>query len=493
MSAIGSNDLAILGNFARREVESRHATHVGRDPRPFLNMVKSMKKLCQFPGNGVEFLIKEPAYNINAQKWSGTDTLQEPQQIKNGLMATATPTNMFNNFGWNHDDIHKQCGVTIIPNATGGTTIDGRVIRRNRDNEKILFDRVVEDMESFRDRNSHAVDLELHRQGATAKDMVGLLAILSTQNTGLYCGLDRASVTAAQHTIYAGSVTPKVGTPWMDGRGIVGTNGNFFTQLEKFQRHLRNVASMSGLSGGRWMYLVGSGWLDLAKHHVRINGNWQINAGGSAESQINMLMSDERLGLGKDIDLELDYTLDQIDAFYPGEVGVAGSEVALAFTGGSATRQAKGVAYVNTAGQITGASILDPGEGYTSAPTCTITASSGSGGAILWDVFSASSGTGLSQVPADDSRIGRLAGVRVGGITAGSGYPTVGIAAPCTNRLYALYKPSWVYRVQEGRDNLYNIPTDNPRKRQLEQQWDHTHCLFNTCPRANGLFVAASA
>jgi hypothetical protein len=158
---------------------------------------------------------------------------------------------------------------------------------------------------------------------------------------------------------------------------------------------------------------------------------------------------------------------------------------------GQIARHAKGFVTVTAGGALDKLFITDPGVGYATVPTVTLgNAGGGTGGSVSQvKIFSTSSGAAFTTVPSDDVRIGRVDAANFT-IVAGSGYATTGTAAPATNRLYALYEPAWEYLVQEGMDNFLSIPADNPRGRQLEQQWDHTHALTNCCPRVNGILVA---
>lgn len=489
-AVIGSNSAARLAGFARSKCQEKIAVKAARYPRPMINFLDGRKKKTQFPGDEILISIKEPAFNVAAQKWSGTDSMGNPVSIQNGMMASFQSSNMFSSIQWGFDDLRKSCAVTILPNDNG-KTIDARVTSRDAKSERVLFDKLVEDMESFTDRVEELRDLEYHRQGATIKDLSGINSIMPLQNTGLYGGLDRSRIPAVQHVIFAGNDPLSTAPQWMGPRGIVGASGTLLAMLERFFRQLRAAAATSGLPKGRWKCFAGQGFLDLFKTQMRLEKiQFTIDAGSSSD-KINLLISDERVGLGAaDIDLCWDPTLDSLDIIAASEQGVGMSQLTVTFSGGGATRQGRGVAYVSAAGVITAIAVNDPGEGYTSAPTVTIgNAGGGTGATFQALVFAVGAGAGLTTVPADDARLGRLNGVTILG--GGTGFAATNIASLFTNRMYALYEPAWTYWVQDGLDNYMSIPADNPRARLIEQQWDHTHALTNASPRCSGVFVAS--
>jgi hypothetical protein len=167
------------------------------------------------------------------------------------------------------------------------------------------------------------------------------------------------------------------------------------------------------------------------------------------------------------------------------EIGVSISTATVTFTGGGATSQATGLVYVNAAGQVTAIVITDPGAGYTSAPTVTLSnVGAGAGATFQAQVYSASSGTGLIQVAADDNRIGRLANVVVN--AGGANYP-VGDTPLFSKRLYILYKPAWGYEVIKGMDRELVKPADPARSRVSELQFDWGGYLYNQLPGANAV------
>jgi hypothetical protein len=512
-AVIGSNQAARIATLARQKVMEKMLAKVGRNPRPFINFLDSRKKPTQFPGNGIMVGIKEIAVNINAQKWSGTPTLQNANGIQNTLWAEFKSSNMFANTQWGYDDLRKASGVTILPNQNGADTAMARVAASDGDSSRVLYNRLVEDMESFADRTEQLRDLEAHRPGATADDLAGLFAIMPMSMTGQYGGIDRASNPAVQHVLFAGTVAEISGVPWIGAAGTTGASGTLLSQLEKFIRALRTAAFGAGLPKGKWKLFGGSGFFDKLKAQLRLEKvAFNIDA-ASGDSKLNLLITDERLGLSSpDLDLVLDFTLDQMDLDFASEIGLAPSQITATFSGGTfengvsagqvitgsgpnagqIARHAKGFVTVTAAGALSQVFVTDPGVGYTAVPTVTLgNVGGGTGGSVSQvKIFSTSSGAAFTTVPSDDTRIGRVDAANFT-VVAGSGYPTTGTAAPATNRLYAVYEPAWEYLVQEGLDSFMSIPADNPRARQLEQQWDHTHALTNCCPRVNGILVAA--
>ena len=494
MSAvIGSNVAARIAGFANARVLEKMAVKSARYPRPLRKLLEDRKQKTQFTGGELLVPIKEPAVNVSAQKWSGTPTMQNPVNIQPGMMASFAPSNMFSAFQLGLDDLRKSTGITVIPNDNSNNDqIDVRATRRDPSAERVLYKKIAEDLESFVDRCDELVELEGMRQGATADDLAGLNAILPIQNTGNFGGISRASVPAVQHVIFAGNDANATAPQWMGQRGVSGSS--LLLQTEKFFRQLRAAASTCGLPKGRWRCGAGTAWLDLFKTSMRSQG-LQFNIDGDTPSnggKVNILLTDERLGLGSaDCQLEWWPVLDTMDLLYSAEVGVGLSQLTVTFSGGGATRQGRGIAYVTAAGVISSIVVTDPGENYTSFPTVTIgNAGGGTGATFQASVYNTGTGTGLIQVPADDARLGRLASVAV--TAGGTGYAATNVAAPFSNRLYAIYEPAVDYWVQDGLDNRLTIPADNPRARVIEQQWDHTHCLTIKAPRTCGILVASA-
>ena len=382
------------------------------------------------------------------------------------------------------------CGITILPNDNSHNgSADSRVIARDKAGERILYDKFTEDLESAWDRAEENVDLEMHRQGATSKDLAGLNAILPLSLTGNFGGLSRRDIPDIQHVVFAGPGTTSAPNGGNIGATGAVTGSTLLSRLNQFLRKLKMNAATSGLPGGRFRMFGGSRALDNLAAAYRAAGlQWQ--AAAASQRRINLLITDEKLAIG-DMDITLDPTLDIMDTVAASEQGVGVSQLTVTFSGGGATRQASGVAMVSAAGAVTNIVITDFGEGYTSAPSVAIgNVGGGTGATFQANVYSASSGTGLTQVASDDVRIGRLASVTV--TAAGSGYPTTGLAIDFSSRIYALYEPSWDYLVQSGLDMLASIPADNARQRILEQQIDHTHCLVCKAPATNGIFATAS-
>jgi hypothetical protein len=505
-AVIGSSLANRIAGLARQKVLEKVAK-TGRNPRPLKDFCNARKRTTQFTGDGVMVGIKEPALNVGAQTWSGDVTLQSAATVQNMLMATFKSSNMFSNIKWPFDDLRKASGVTILPNDNGAQTADARQYARDPSSERVLYNRLASDIESFEDRADQLVDLALHRPGTgSADDLAGLLALLPLGNTGQMGGLDREGIPSVQHVVFAGGITPQAGVPWIDAGGTVGTGGTFMGQLEKFLRVIRNAAFTCGLTRGKWRLLGGSGFFDKFKTALRAEKiSWNIDAGNPG-SMLNVLLTDERLGLNaSDLSMVLDYTLDQMDTEFASEIGVAPSVVTATFAGGTtghaSFRLPKGYVVLTAAGALSKLVITDPGaylagsagSGHTEV-TCTFSApSSGSGESVALKYFSTATDAHVTTADADDVRVGTLNGA-VTVVTAGSSvFPTTGIAVPCTDRLYALYEPAWEYLVQDGLDMRMSIPADSRDARRLEQQWDHTHALVNCAPRCSGVFEAHAA
>jgi hypothetical protein len=495
MSAvIGSNLAARIAGFARAKVLEKKATRAGRYPRPLYDFAQRIKRLTQFPKGEVLEPLKGVAGNLSGQSWAGSDSMQAAQQIQNGMMLSFNSANFFDAIYWPFDDLRKASGVTILPNDNG-KTLDARVVRRDKGGERIIYDRMSEDTESFLDRMIQLIDIRMQRQAATAKDLVGVNSMIQVNQTGNYAGISRERVPEVQNVCFAGNDGNGTTPAWMGARGTTGTSGTLLTQLEEFMTQIRTGAAMSGLPKGKFLARGGRGFIKKLKAQMRVDGlQFNVEA-ANMSSKLNLMITDERLGLGgPDVEFVWDPTLDYLDVIATSEKGLGVSQISVTFGGTTWTRTPTAVAYVTAAGAIDKIVVTDPGAGCVAPGSVTVTlgnAGSGISAAFQAYHFASSSGTGKTQVDADDSRIGSMDYVEV--TTAGSGYPVTGVASNFTDRLYVHYEPSWKYLVQEGLDEYLSIPADDPRARKIEQQFDHTDCLVCNCPRANGVLVAASS
>lgn len=505
MPAVIGSSIAnrILGCARQKVLETVAKT--GRNPRPLRDFANRLKKSTQFTGDGVMVGIKEPALNVGAQTWTGDATLQSPVDVQNMLFAKFSSSNMFSNIKWPFDDLRKASGVTILPNDNGAQNVDARQYSRDESSERVLYNRLTSDLESFEDRTDQLVDLALHRPGNGSTDLAGLLALMPLSNTGNFGGLSREGIPSVQHVVFAGDAPVMPGVDWINKRGTTGSSGTFFTQLEKFMRVLRNNAFMCGLPRGKWTLVGGSGFFDMFKAQARLDKiAFNIDASNSG-SVLNLLLTDERLGTGAtDMQMVLDYTLDQLDVEFSSEIGLAPSAVTVTFAGGttgaSDFRLPKGYVTLTAAGALDKLVITDPGQslagtagtGTTALTVTTSAPASGSGHSFALKYFSKTANANTTQVDSDDVRVGRIDGSATV-VTVGTSLFTAVIAAPATNRLYALYEPAWQYLVQDGLDNRMSVPADQRDARRLEQQWDHTHALVNCAPRCSGVFVASAS
>lgn len=493
-AVIGSNLAARIAGFSRAKVLEKKSTRAGRYPRPAYDFAQRVKQMTQFPKGEVLVPLKGIAGNLSGQSWSGSDSMNSAQQIQNGMLLSFNSANFFDAIYWPFDDLRKSCGVTILPNDNG-KTLDARVVRRDKGGERILFDRMTEDTESFLDRMVQLIDIRLQRQAATSKDLVGINSMIQVNQTGNYAGISRERVPEVQNVCFAGNDANGTAPAWMGARGTTGTSGTLLTQLEEFMTQLRTGASMSGLSKGKFFARAGRGFIKKLKAQMRLEGlQFNVEA-ANMSSKLNLMITDERLGLGgPDVEFVWDPTLDYLDVIAASEKGLGVSQISVTFGGTTWTRTPTAVAYVTAAGAIDKIVVTDPGAGCAAPGSATIALGNvGSGTSFAGQAyhFASDSGTGKTQVDADDSRIGSLDYVAV--TTPGSNYPTTGVASNFTDRLYVQYEPSWKYMVQEGLDELLSIPADDARSRKIEQQFDHTDCLVCNCPRANGVLVAASS
>ena len=482
-----SSHAAAVAGASVAKARSNFVAKSGRSPRPLVEWMKKRKKTGAYMQGKDVMWFKNRATNLVGQAIDGDDTIDDAVRIRDGIKGEVTLARYVWCHRIPHEDIRKENGITIIPNNNAG---GGEITRRvgSPKDDRILYDIMTNANESYLDRMEENWNELLWRQGATAIDVVGILGFVSPQMDGLCCGINRATEPAVQHLIFAGNDANSTlnGQDSLGAGGTVGSGGTALSQLTKFIRQLRIRAKTCGLPRGRFKGFGGSGWFDKYIYQANNYAGMRFNRDASGGGKVNLVLADEDVQIAKDFDLELDTTLDLLDTVASDEAGVGLSDLSVTVTGGGGTG-AKFAVYVAADGTIDSVVVLNSGEGYTSAPTLTLAnVGNGADGSITCTVYSASSGAGLTQVAADDVRIGKIATVTVANV--GRGYTTTGTTNKFTDMLVVLYEPAWEYLVQTGLDFKLTIPADDPRKRAIEQQCDHCAAIKPLAMACNGIF-----
>jgi len=447
-----------------------------REKRPLLHWAEKVSRDVGFAGEKLIHHLKfDPG--LTMQTWAGEDTLQDAKAINNLIQIETPYSNWFTNMKLVHDH-YKKYGFTILPNSMGNS-VKGRVKAMSGAEFERLVRTVDEDIESFDDSWDMKADLMLHRQGTASTDTVGLAGILPANMLGSFGGHYRTREPLIQHVCFAGAAGA-TGVNSIGPSATISTDsakGTLIQTLEKALMLVKSRAALSGIKGGRFVSFAGSGAIEKLRREYRA---WGIhyNLDAASPGKVDLLILEEDLVFGR-LPVIWDPTLDQMDVIAASEraLGLAGGSVA--FSGGAGSG-AKAVVYTSAAGAITDVVVTARGSGYTSAPTVAVSGlGAGTGATFQAYVYSASSGTGLVQVEADDNRIGQVAYVAV--TAAGSGYTSASYI-DFTDCIYILWEPSWELRPQEGLDKYISIPPDSPRVRSTEVQCDGTYfwrCLYN--------------
>jgi hypothetical protein len=272
--------------------------------------------------------------------------------------------------------------------------------------------------------------------------------------------------------------------------GTTGASGTLLDTVRRAMRQCKRYMANSGLPMGSWRFFAGEGFIDkLAAEYQRIGITWNKDASKGGQGGVDMVLMDEDLDRVGRIPLMWDPTLGLMDDLYSAEQAAGVSQLTVTFSGGGGSG-AKGVAYVNAAGQVSAIVVTDPGSGYTSQPTCTL--GNVGGGTLATNAvffYDDSAGTGAVVVDADDARIGQIAYVTV--TAPGSGYPTSAAVSLKFDDCAYLVHDSWDLGYPMNKEGLITGPADDPRKRNVEVQYDSKEVILMRFPRANAVIHAA--
>lgn len=406
-------------------------------------------------------LLKESGLTL--QTWRDKDTLNHGSQ-NTGMLINFPYMNGFMGLELVHDQWKKK-GFTIIPNDDG--TPESRINDMTGDELRRIKGLLGVELEQMYDRYDQQIDQKWHRAAATANDIDGLNGLFPINPyAGNFGTLARATTPILRHSVRTGAT--------------VTAGGTFEDTLEELWKETHQYCHAKGIPGGVTHILAGWDWIQGYRKFARNNGI-QLNApvGGIRKVDIGIVEFEY-----KGVPIIHDPTLDLMDSVAAAEQGLPyASGVTVSFSGGAGSGAAA-VAYVTAGGALAGFGITNPGSGYTSAPTVTV---SGTGTATA-TVYSASSGAGLVQVAADDDRIGQIAAVSVN--AAGSGY-TVPSVVSFSKRAYLINKDSWEFICQPKLDKKVSMPSDPITQRVSYIQIDGTYFLVNRAPRANAIHAIA--
>lgn len=462
---------------------------VDSESRPFSAWLeKSCAKPVPLLHNREEVeLMKRP--DGEGQTWSGNVTLKTATEIHVHKILSYTGYNFFDNHLLVNDNLAQQ-GFTIAPNSQYG---NGTPRFSGTKSEYIQLKNLVQDkIDGFMDRISYNKDLLIHRQGTNPTDPSGLMAILPLSMEGNIGDLSRSANPDVQHIVAAGAAGGSTASN-IRPSATIGESGTLLDTINWALRQAKRYVVKSSLQqGSGWKVFAGEAALDkLAFEYRRQNITWNKDAAKGGAGGIDMVITDDDLKIGM-MPVMWNPTQDAIDDLYPSDKQNGVSQLTVAFSGGGATRQGRAVAYVDAAGTVVGVVVVDPGAGYTSAPTVTIGNAGGGTGATFTANWYGAGGaaTGKVIVDADDVRIGQLAGVTV--TAPGSGYATTGaVTLNYSDCLYLLWQPSWVLGYRGKKGGSYSIPAEDPRARNVEHQYDSTEVLMNQFPRANAVIHIA--
>lgn len=434
-----------------------------RKARPFLRFCESIKKSTGVSGeDGAKFGHIQFSPGLSASWIRDEDTIQAAQQVNHmlrwetGYARATMPVKIV------HDEWLRK-GYRIVPHDSGMPVkiTDAQYSKLKED----LWDNVLE---AATDDLDKIIDIAIHRQGGSSKEIGGLNMHLPIVQQGLWSGHNRQDQPLVRHIVK---------------KATVGAGGTLRKVLRQTFRELAQVKATCDLPAGEFFLMAGGDFIDAYIDECE-RQNVQYQADLSGVQKMDGVILDDAVRIGRQ-NCFYNPTLDLMNTMATSELGVSISPVTATFSGGGATLQATGLVYVNAAGQIAAIVVTDPGAGYTSAPTVTLgNVGAGAGATFQAKVYSANSGAGLIQVAADDNRIGRLATVTVLG--GGTNY-TVGDQPLFSKRLYILYKPSWNFEVIKGMDRELVKPADPARSRVSELQFDWGGYFYNTLPGANAV------
>jgi hypothetical protein len=490
-----SNEALVAGGFLQ-ELQMAAVMHrvtngkpikVDADARPFTAFLDSRRKPLPFAHNkeGVELKTRPEG---SGQTWKGDVTLQTPGEIRVHHMFAFKGFNFFDNHKLINDHLADQ-GYIVDANTQYGP---GNPRFKGSQNQYQLLKQLVQDkVDGFIDRISYNKDLQYHRVGANPTDCDGLMAMLPLSMTGQFGGIERAGNPWAQHIVAAGAAGG-TNAPNILPSATIGASGTLLTTIQKVYRQAKRYVVRSGHAAGKWRIFGGERALDkVSSEYQRIGVQWNKDAARGGEGGVDLTMLDEDLKLGR-IPVGWDPTIDAIDELFPAERQNGVSQLTVTLSGGGASRQGRAVAYVNAAGEVAAIVVVDPGAGYTSAPSIAIGNAGGGTGATFQAHWfgTGSAATGKVIVEADDVRIGRLSHIEV--TAPGSGYATTGaVTLQWTDCLFLLWEPSWCLGYRGTKGGSFSKPAEDARKRNVEHQYDSYEGVICDFPRANAVIHIA--
>jgi hypothetical protein len=377
------------------------ATPAGdRKTRPLMRFAESIAKETAVSGeDGAKFghISFSPGLGVSWIK--DEDVIRDPQQINHLIQWETSYAHCVLPIKLIHDEWLRK-GYRIKPHT------DGMPVRiSDAQYSKLQEDLWEHALEAATDDHDRILDLALHRQGATSKELGGLNLHMPILPTGYWCGHLRQNQPLVRHIV---------------ARATTGPGGTLRKVLRRVFRQLNDLKASCKLPAGEFFLMAGSDFLDAYIDDCEAAGV-QYQADIAGVKKIDGVILDDAIRIGRNL-CHHNPTFATLDGVAQSEIGTAISTATVTFSGGGATRQATGLVYVNAAGQVSGIVITDPGAGYTSAPTLTLgSVGSGAGATFQAMVYSTNTGTGLVQVDSEDNRLGRLASVTIN--AGGANYP----------------------------------------------------------------------
>jgi hypothetical protein len=467
---IQSDILSRVATSAQKKYIKDKLPKVDRKTRPYMDSCESIDD--PYVPTGEDGAISDAVSttpDLGGQWWSMLDSIQSPVDINNkirfevGYARFVTPVRII------HDEWLRK-GYVIQPHSS--TPIETRMRLLGEEALLKLRDILSDFLESHNESHERSIDLALHRQGTSAKEPIGLNGHLPIAvNAGIgggtggnWLGLNRTNETAIQHYV---------------GFGTVGGSGTFIASLRNLLREMKQRVARSGLSG-EWEIWAGSGWLN-AYHDEIVRLGIQRNTDASGVKKVDYIISDDALNVGG-LRPQWNPTQDTMDTVASSERGIAASAAVVTFSGGTPTRAASAYAITNATGGLAALVITDRGAGYASAPTVAVTGLTLGTLTLTPRIYSTGSGGTLVTVNSDDSRLGQVADVVLGGTNNSSGL-TVGDVVNFTNRAYFIFKPAKKYRTVKGIKRALSIPADPRAQRLSELQLETAMTHYIRAPR----------
>lgn len=465
-------------------IKANQSTHA------WLGFVDQIRKYENFGASETETIKEMQA--PTASTWTGDATLPAATTTRDLKQVSFIPFNLTDCEKIIVDEFASEGIYLRHPSAMPNT--NQRIISDNPQGDWVKINKMLDDrIESLYAKVETALADQYLGFKQSSTDCVGLFSMFPFVMTGNYGGLSRQYNPSVQHNIAMGSNVSgnaNLGSATnIKGTVVTGAPGTttFFSTVKGLLRQAKMYAGTSGLKGGKWRCFAGGAALDSVENIYRL-ANLQFNADSARSGgKVDLMLADSDLMIGR-IEPEYEPDFARGDTLYSSLKPRGIGQAIATFSGGTGgTVVPTGVVNVSSSGTVTSISLTNPGAGYTAAPTIAITTGgTGSSATAECTVYSASSGSGLTQVDADDARIGQVATITI--TNAGSSYNVPGLIN-FDNLLVFVYEPAW--EAMSPHKDLDRTATWVPdgRHPNAEIQVHHRGMLKCVCPRTV-LFVA---